>query len=310
MKALFWLLVWLLRACGWAALLGAVFFLLPLGVPYIENALAYHYVRELLRIDKQWLDAVRAALPTKFGGVDISRWVLVGSALVVHQIFLRVWQFVLGRQIMKTVDPATMQQAEGATANIAAGGVRSRAALLEIMAETKKKLESMQRDLAFLSIDVVGSTDMKLGEDKTQIEMDFRSYKKFIDTQIGSHGALTAAWTPDGVMICFPTADAAVATAQDVINGLQAFNKNVKKVRASFRVRCGVNAGKVYYDRSIPMEQMSDHIIDVAGHMQKYALPNTVALGKAMLAQVTRREGFKPTGKEVDGLEVYHWGRQ
>jgi hypothetical protein len=34
----------------------------------------------------------------------------------------------------------------------------------------------MGRDLAFLSIDVCGSTEMKLGEEKAVIEHDFREY--------------------------------------------------------------------------------------------------------------------------------------
>ena len=303
-------LAWLTRLIALLALLAAGFFLLPLGVPYVENALTYQYIRDLLRIDRQWQDAVRALVPTNFAGHDVARWILVGGAVILNRVFSRVAQLCRARQLMQSVDPAMAAQAEGTTANIQAGGVRSRAALLEILGETKKKLEMMQRDLAFLSIDVVGSTDMKIGEEKTQIELDFREYKKFIDAQIAAQGALTAAWTPDGVMICFPTADAAVTTAQNVINGLQAFNRNVKKIRANFRVRCGVNAGRVYYDRSIPMEQMSDHVIDVAGHMQKYALPNTVALGKPALTQLTRRDGIKPSGKEVDGYEVYQWGRQ
>lgn len=297
----------LLRLLAIAAMLIAVFFLLPLGIPYVENPEQYALVRRLLAIDKQCMDFMRSLVPLKISGHDVARGILVALAVVVSRIFSRLRvPFVRAANVYGgTAD--TERGLSGAA--IAAGGIKSRAALLEIMTETKKKLDSMQRDLAFLSIDVVGSTDMKMGEDKTKIEMDFREYKKFIDGMIASNGALTAAWTPDGVMICFPTADAAITTAQSVIAGLQGFNKNVKTIRANFRVRCGVNAGHVYYDRSIPMEQMSDHVIDVAGHMQKYALPNTVALPKQVVAKLGKREGFRPAGKEVDGFEVYQWGK-
>ena len=302
-------IAWVFRLCAWSAMLGGIFFLLPLGVPQIENAASYAAVRELLRIDREWHDALRALVPTKFGGTDIARWILVGGLFVLHFIFDRIFVYFRGQQIADGIDPKLLEQAQGAMAGLQAGGVRSRAALLEILKETQNKLESMQRDLAFLSIDVVGSTDMKIGEERTQIEIDFREYKKLVEKEINAQGVMTSAWTPDGVMICFATADAAVAAGQGVINALQTFNKNVKKIRGNFRVRCGVNAGKVYYDKSIPMEQMSDHVIDVAGHMQKYALPNTVALAKGVLGKLQRREGFKPTGKEVDGFEVYHWGK-
>ncbi len=301
-------LAWLMRLLAIAAMLTALFFLLPLGVPYLENAETYEYVRGLLAIDREYMNFVRDLLPVKVSDPDIVRGIIVVLAFVVSRVFSRLRRhFAAAANIYAgTTDAAA---GAGTAGTVIAGGVKSRAALLEIMAETKKKLETMQRELAFLSIDVVGSTDMKVGEEKTKIEVDFREYKKFIDEEIAANGALTAAWTPDGVMICFPTADAAVATAQSVLAGLYGFNKSVKTIRANFRVRCGVNAGRVYYDRSIPMEQMSDHVIDVAGHMQKYALPNTIALAKPALALLSKREGFKPAGKEVDGFEVYQWGK-
>jgi hypothetical protein len=300
-------LAWLMRLLAIAAMLTALFFLLPLGVPYLEKAETYWFVRWLLLIDKEYTDFVRTLVPFKVSGHDSARGIIVVLAFVASRVFSRLRLHFAAQAHM--ADAGTIDATAGAGTAIA-GGVKSRAVLLEIMAEAQKKLETMQRDLAFLSIDVVGSTDMKIGEDQTQIEIDFRAYKKFIEEAIAANGAMTTAWTPDGVMICFPTVDAAVTTAQRVIAGLQGFNKNVKTIRANFRVRCGVNAGPVYYDRSIPMEQMSDRVIDVAGHMQKYALPNTVALAKPAMAKLIKREGFKPAGKEVDGFEVYQWGKQ
>lgn len=55
------------------------------------------------------------------------------------------------------------------------------------------------------------------------------------------------------------------------------------------------------------MEEMSDRVIDVAGHMQKYALPGTIAIAKPAIEPMQEREGFKPTGKVIDGYDVYHW---
>ena len=34
-----------------------------------------------------------------------------------------------------------------------------------------------------------------------------------------------------------------------------------------FRVRCGLNAGEVAADESIPMEEIADETVDVAGHL-------------------------------------------
>lgn len=300
----------LLRLFSIAALVVAVFFLLPFGFPYLDNAETYRVVRRISAIDKESTDFVRALVPVKVGGHDLSRWILIALAFIVSRVFSRLARAFGAGQEIRYDTGGTASPDAGATVNILAGGVKSRQTLLEIMAETKKKLESMEKDLAFLSIDVVGSTEMKVGEDKTQVEVDFREYVKFVDTTVAAQGALTSAWTPDGVMICFPSAEAALTAAQNVLNGLQGFNKNVKTIKKNFRVRCGINAGRVYYDRSVSMEQMSDRVIDIAGHVQKYALPNTVGIAKPAVRRLPTREGLKATGKEVDEHEIYQWSRQ
>jgi len=179
--------------------------------------------------------------------------------------------------------------------------------LLRVFAETKKKLDAMGRDLAFLAVDVVDSTGMKVGEEKGIVELDFREYKHLVEGKIKEYGALKAAWTPDGTMICLPSVDAAVRLGQDLINSLEAFNKHVKAMKRDFRVRCGINYGYVYFDPAVPMEEMSDRVIDVAGHMQKYAAPNSIAIAKQAIEPVHTREGFVTAGRVVDGYEVYIW---
>lgn len=168
----------------------------------------------------------------------------------------------------------------------------------------------MGRDLAFLSIDVVDSTGMKQDEEKASAEHDFMEYKRLVDSKLTSNGAMKSAWTPDGVMSCFPTIDTAVRAAREVIQGLDAFNKNVKTMRQDFRVRCGINHGFVYFDESVPMEEMTDRVIDIAGHMQKYAPPNTICVAKPSVEPMQEREGFAPAGKVVDGYEVYVWEKK
>ncbi|HDH50663.1 MAG TPA: hypothetical protein ENH04_04575 [Nitrospirae bacterium] len=122
-----------------------------------------------------------------------------------------------------------------------------------------------------------------------------------------ANGALKSAWTPDGVMICFASVEGAVRTAQKVITGLEAFNRDVKSMRLDFRVRCGINSGHVYFDESIPLEEISDRVIDIAGHMQKYAPPNNIYISKPAFEPMQDSEGFVPASKIVDGCEVYVW---
>ncbi|MEF3365108.1 guanylate cyclase [Methylocystis sp. 9N] len=306
-----------------AGLLAALaIILIPLVTPYFKNAASYPWIEYIEVLDGRMIRWVKSIAPTNFKGYELARWFLVGGIIIG-----RMWVDSLQRKVVTAIYRATMQRdfdalqsatPAGADARLLAPvkekmkamdarNAKSRAELLKVMAAAKRELESMGRDLAFLSIDVVDSTKMKLGEDKTFIEHDFREYKDLVDNKLRSNGSLKAAWTPDGVMACFPTIDAALKAAKDVISGLAAFNANVKMIRSNFTVRCGVNAGHVYYDEQTPMEEMSDRVIDIAGHMQKYALPGTIACAKQIIEPVEQRGGFSDAGKVVDGYEVYQW---
>ena len=74
----------------------------------------------------------------------------------------------------------------------------------------------------------------------------------------------------------------------------------------AFRVRCEINAGRVQYDATMRMEEMSDNVIDVAGHMQKYAGPDTIFVATDLVRGRKYRD-FTPADKEVDGFAVSVW---
>ena len=161
--------------------------------------------------------------------------------------------------------------------------------------------------LAFLSIDVVGSTLMKEDEDAEIASRDFSRYMAMVDGIIERHGFLKASWTPDGVMICFPETEQAVAAGQEVLRSLEHFNREIKAMRADFKVRIGINSGQVLYDEAVPMEEMSDRVIDIAGHMQKYAQESSIYINQRALEGNTTDSGFQPANTEVDGCEVLMW---
>ena len=193
---------------------------------------------------------------------------------------------------------------------VQAGGAnkpQSREELLELMAQAKKQLELQKKKLSFLAIDVVDSTGMKIGEDPSICSRDFNHYRKLVEKAISDNKGLKAAWTPDGVMICFPSVEAAVGAAKQVIKDLDHFNAHVKAMQRDFKVRCGINAGQVLFDDTIPMEEMSDRSIDIAGHMQKYAGANSIFIGKSVIEEMRTAADFTPASREVDGVEVYQW---
>ena len=188
---------------------------------------------------------------------------------------------------------------------------RSREELLKRYRELESALKSSKRKrCAFLSIDVVGSTKMKEGEEETDIAATFQAYEELLKHIFEEHGAWKVAWTPDGVMVCFLQVDLAVAAGQAVLKGLKEFNATENRLRTSFRVRCGLNEGEVAIYEDSKLEKVADHVIDVAGHMQKQAAPSTLWLATEIHNLLGDKSGFHATGQVVDGFEVSEWSAE
>ena len=261
-------------------------------------------------------------VPTNVAGSDRSEWILVGIAIIVTMIsgsIAQRAQTAQNRRILRRsaeawrkkegVKPGSKLDAELATTlrTAESGKTINRQELLRVFAETKKKLDSFGREVAFLAIDVVGSVGIKAGEDPATVQYDFEEYRKLVERIFRARGVLKAAWTPDGVMACFVHVEDACQAGKDVIKSLKTFNQEVKVSKADFAVRCGVNAGLVYFDDATPLETISDRVIDVAGHMQKHAEPNTVLVARKIIEPLRQLEEFTHTTQVVDGYEASVW---
>ena len=310
----------------WAILIAVIILFAPYALDYFDNAkanLGGRYVYEgrdyLLRTAGP---EIRAYIPVRVGGKDRTDWILAAglviAAGILGSIRRRVENASIRRRMrkqlgawkrdMRIADNSPVSNAlEQKIAKIRPGNSGDRQELLRIFAETKKKLDSWGREVAFLSIDVVGSTAMKEREDPASVQYDFTEYRKLVENIFRVRGVLKSAWTPDGVMACFANVDDAVAAGKDVIKGLEHFNRNVKLMNRDFSVRCGVNAGYVHFDDATPLEAMSDRVIDIAGHMQKHAQPGSVAVARKVIEPLRDLKGFEPTKRVVDGYEVAQW---
>lgn len=290
--------------------------------PYLANADSYTYLRPITHIDRVINDKVKATIPTRVQNYDLSRLFTVLGILILlsilHSIDVKLKRFDQKIQMLREYERIRAQykspeHMEKITAlktkldeSLLVSG-KKRHELLRDFANIKKELEKIGRDLAFLSIDVVGSTTMKDNEEAQTIESDFNEYHDFVEAKCKEHGLVKASWNPDGLMACFNTVEEAVLTAQDILKDLPYFNRHVKLMKTDFSVRCGISAGHVFYDESLPLEQLSDRVVDIAGHMQKNATPNTIMIAKQMIEPVKSRENFVATKKIVDGLEVSEW---
>lgn len=206
---------------------------------------------------------------------------------------------------------AMMQQAAAGAGANAAEEKRRQAACRRVAVasytEAKAVLEAQKQDLAFLSLDLAGSTRMKDGEDGYVVEHAFAGYRRLVEQIVARHAVYKSAWTPDGQMFAFRQPDAAVLAAQEVLAALPCFNREVSKMKQPFRLRAGINAGVISTDDATPMEQIIDEAVDVAGHLQKYCAPGELWITARVFERLCARDGFAANGQQVDGHAVYAW---
>lgn len=186
---------------------------------------------------------------------------------------------------------------------------KDRNELLQEFIALKSKLDAMGQHCAFLAVDVVDSTGMKSGEDKHLTIFDFDRYNQIAAACLFDNGVIKYATTPDGIMSCFRSVDNAVKAATDLLKNLEIFNLNEKQIKRDFEVRCGINAGFVFIEE-MPMEQITDQVIDIAGHMQKYAKPSTIYLSGSAFEFLKNGKGFNETTEVIDGQRVYVWSNK
>lgn len=191
---------------------------------------------------------------------------------------------------------------------LSAESEEERAVLLKRYREIEDALKGAeQKTCAFLSLDVVGSTVMKQGERDTSIAATFQAYEELVRRSFEEYGVWKQTWTPDGVMAAFLDVDLAVAAGQKILGSLAQFNTEENQLRTQFKVRGGLNQGKVSIFEDSALEKIADHSIDVAGHMQKHASEDGLQVADFVYEQLKNKTGFAATGSEVDGYKSYEW---
>ena len=246
------------------------------------------------------------------------------SAIISGQIkkmSLRVNEQYQRRFVEHRRQPKKVVEAEGLAFSSEGGGGKGRGLLgtllhrkegerdklLREFATARKRLEKSRQRLAFLSTDIVGSSRIKVGQDPLLAEQLFREYRRFIEEILKKYRHKASSWTPDGVMTCFPQLDLATAAARELLKNLPAFNKEKNPLEFPVQVRCGANMGEVFYDDNTPLEMLSDPVLDLTGHLQKSAAPNSLLITAECMEQLRDNAGYNLAPFDVDGFQVYEW---
>ncbi|KTC93047.1 MULTISPECIES: adenylate/guanylate cyclase domain-containing protein [Legionella] len=303
-------------------------FLLLIGFvsQFVENVKEYPTLVKINNLEQQLSDPftkqIKMAMPYRYNGTDYSEIILLFLMLIlahicavirsklqgmVRRIREKETYFKWRNQVRGVVSKDKMKELDSKFEALATSKPSDRKKILREFAILKTKLDSMGQQLAFLAIDVVDSTGMKRDEDKYLAAYDFDRYNQLVSESLKENGVLKLAMTPDGIMSCFRTVDDAVKAAINLLDKLKLFNADEKKIKREFQIRCGINAGFVYFDDEMPLEQISDRVIDIAGHMQKYAKPNSINIAASAIEPLKNRGGFNETNDVIDEQKVFEW---
>ncbi len=243
-------------------------------------------------------------------GIAIAFWIVKG----IGDSILQRLDYIVRRTFkVSTRSGLSAPRGDGADGGLSmrkldAESEHHRGILLKRYREIEGALKSSSRKpCTFLSIDIVGSTKMKVGERPTAVAATFQAYEEMVRNTFESYSVWKQTWTPDGVMACFLDRDLGVAAGQRVLAALEPFNRDENQLRTPIEVRCGLNDGDVVIFEDSQLEKVADHAIDVAGHMQKHADINALWLSTEVFERLEKKSGFKPIKAEVDGFSVVEW---
>jgi pSer/pThr/pTyr-binding forkhead associated (FHA) protein len=123
---------------------------------------------------------------------------------------------------------------------------------------------------SFLDLDVVDSHGLKVAAQSPEhIIVSFERFRAFAAEVVEEHDGQVLNSNGDELMCFFDDALAAVRAATALLERLPAWNATRNRLDAPFRVRQGIHSGESLLDRVRRVAYSP--VLDVAGHLQKYA---------------------------------------
>jgi class 3 adenylate cyclase/CheY-like chemotaxis protein len=162
----------------------------------------------------------------------------------------------------------------------------------------------------FVSIDVVGSTQIKTGQNEQDIIYTFLAYHKLVSDLAYTHHGEVITITGDGLMCRFQRAEDAAELAHDLLMALAPFNKKQNHLTQPMSLRIGVHTGEVYESDSLSSGQMISKTLDIAAKLQQKAPTNHAFYSESTVLLLGERAAkFQRLGWDAAlGIHVYDGG--
>jgi pSer/pThr/pTyr-binding forkhead associated (FHA) protein len=172
--------------------------------------------------------------------------------------------------------------------------------LREVMEEKLRRDAEIEREFAFtgsfLDLDVVDSHGMKVTASRPEhIIVSFERFRGFASQVVQEHEGQVLNSNGDELMCFFSEPRMAVCAAAALLDRLAAFNASENLLARPFRVRQGIHSGASLVDRARGVAYSP--VLDVAGHLQKYAPVDGLLVSAETLALLPPSMRFEPAGE-------------
>lgn len=155
----------------------------------------------------------------------------------------------------------------------------SRQELLKQLVELQDRLKEGKQNATFLSLDIVGSTRLKMDADPLAVEFTFSEYQNYVASIVAKHGGRIHNTSGDGTTCAFDHPQQAFAAARNIQAGMIEFNSLRNKLAGPVAVRAGIHMGEVVVPSAGDLTTVNySGVIDTAAHLQKEAPPGGIAI--------------------------------
>lgn len=227
--------------------------------------------------------------------------------MAVLGLYLGVGFFLNSGETSEVAESSSAARSAEPVAPVAGANV-SRAELVKALFALEQELSLRRVRRAFMSVDVVQSTQMKRDESELAVEYSFGQFREWVEAIVRQCGGEIQGVAGDGLMSIFAEDGQAVRAARRIQEGLPAFNATTNRLATPFRVRCGVNAGVVPLDDATPIGHLNSAVLDRAAVLQRRAQPGGVVVDASVAAAaLVELGGLQALTDAPQGEPAFEW---
>jgi class 3 adenylate cyclase len=182
---------------------------------------------------------------------------------------------------------------------------------VDLLFKLQGQLEGQKHRRTFLSVDVVGSSEMAQSANELVVEHSFSQFRSWLEEIIQAEGGLVQTVAGDGAMCLFPDEVSAVRAAHRIQSSLAEFNITRNRLTMPFQVRCGICSGEIALEEGVPLREIQSPAMYRAAMLQKRAEPGGIVVGEEVaIAATGQLSALTPLANPPSDQAAFSWKPQ